>query len=574
MVGLMAGTPAVARLEAQNRLQPIIRDPITPGPVERTITLDVSFELGDLGPDWRKALSFDHYGTRFQLRWRSNLPLVSAVYRVLDHHGVELTTVPLNGAGYTEGYFFLRLADLPVRSGYVVLVYAANPTGPTGAPSNEITLTFQEPQPVPFLFADFTMQDIRNRFGVPGLTAAVSCSPGHALEWTAGVRRHGSSVPAQRGDRWHIGSDTKAMTTTMIAKLVDEGLLDWSTSIWELAYGPRNLFPEISTLWAPFFPWDLLHARFQHVTIEHLASHRSGIRMLSSEDAPTRQFMNYFKDPTDFRWETARSLLTRNHAGIIGEWRYGHGNYILLAVIIERLRGKPYEQVIKDELFAALGMTTADFGMPTDVVLPPPPPHPFDPNPKTDNPWVRQPFQALTVNTTAQPNGHRLGTNNKIVVDNLALPPVWNPAGGAYLSMPDWLNFLRLHIDGVVGLMRLSPEALEQLHSIYTHPDRRVGPYDGKPEDQQDPDYGWGWGQWMDGTSRVLGHDGTYGRFYATTRVYLDAGFAVVAAANLGPDDDATGDDAVFAARDWLVGQAKVHCQPRPVEDPFSPPVP
>lgn len=539
-------------------------DPADPPPIVGAITLEVSLDLGDLGPDWRESLGFTDHTTRFQLRWQvTGAPPAGAVFRVLDADGVLLKEGPVATHGAKSGVFELRLQDLPERDGYLVRVQATNGTHPVGSPSNAITLTQGEQQPIPFFFGQLQIEGYREQFGVPGLSVAVSCHPGDVKEWVAGVRRHGNSVKAKAGDRWHIGSNTKAFTTTMIAKLVEEGLIDWDTSIWELTHGPRNLFPELKGA-APLSP-STLHPRFEDVTIEHLASHRSGMKMTSGEDAPTRQFANYAKDPQEFRWDTVRRLLTRNHTGIIGEWRYGHGNYMLLGVVIERLRGKPYEQVIEEEILQPAGMSTAAFGMPTDVVLPPPGPGiglGLASTPDTDNPWVRQTYAAYSVDTTAQPNGHVLGGGSP-KVDNLALPPVWNPAGGLYLSNADMLRFLRLHVDGTVGTLSLPAASRQKLHSVYMRPDRRAGPADAKAEDRSDPNYGFGFGQWTDGSDgRVLGHDGTYGRFYSSFRVYLDRGFVVTASANLA-GGAASGDDAVAAARNWAVAQAKLHCTPK-----------
>lgn len=528
------------------------------------ITLDVSPDLGELGPDWRKSLGFSDHTARFDFRWQySGSSLGSAIYRVYDQNDDELEQGPISQGTGKTGKFSLNLKDLPQRDLYRIRVQATDQNGPIGSPSNAVTLQHSEPQPIPFGFAQFSVDGFRKDYGVPGLTVAVSCYPGDVKEWVSGVRRQGDTVKVKGGDRWHIGSNTKSLTTTMLGKLVEEGLIDWDTSIWELTHGPRNLFPELKGSALPFGSLGKLDPRFKDVTIEHLASHRSGMKMKPSEDSPTRQFINYAKDPTKFRWETIRKLLTRPHTGTIGEWRYGHGNYMLLGVIIERLRGKPYEQVIEEEILVPAGMTTAAFGMPTDVVLPPPGPSlPFAPQiTESDNPWVRQTFQAFVVDTTAQPNGHVL-VAGKPAVNNLALPPVWNPAGGLYLSSADMLTFLRLHIDGKVGSLEVQPQTLQKLHSIYMRPDRTKGPADAKEADQGDPSYGWGFGQWTDGAhGRVLGHDGTYGRFYASMRVYLDRGFAVTAAANLGGGEGAKGDDAVTAARSWAVKEAKIHCK-------------
>ena len=505
---------------------------LPPGAAQKksgAMTLDVSLDRGELGPDWQKAVGFTGYAERFEFRWRLSGPrLRSVVYTVSDAGGKALRSGTIATNGNTEGTFAITLSSLPKRSKYIVRVDAAGVT-----PSNAVTLTKAKAKPLAFEFAEQKLEDIRAKYGVPGLTVGVSCRPGKFTEWVAGKRRHGNSAVVRTGDRWHIGSNTKAMTATMIAKLVEEGVVTWETSIWDLVHGPHDLFPEIASTHG----FMKIHPRFKKVTLEHLASHRSGIRMTSGENAMTRSKAAYKKDPTKYRWQVVKRLLTRHQTGKIGEWRYGHGNYMLLGVIIERLRGKPYEQVMKDELFTPAGMTTAAFGMPIDVAK----------------------------SSTDQPNGHRGGPT----VSNVALPPPWNPAGGLYMSAADSLRFMRLHIDGKAGALELKRSTLNRLHQIYTKPDRKPGPWEEARSKIGDPNYGYGWGQ---GSSekygRILAHDGTYFRFYSTARVYLDWQFAVTATANLEGGDDWPGDEAAAAARNWAVKEAKKFCKPKA---PFKP---
>ena len=46
-----------------------------------------------------------------------------------------------------------------------------------------------------------------------------------------GVRSLSDPTPVSRSDVWNIGSDGKAMTAVMIARLVDRGVLSWESTI-------------------------------------------------------------------------------------------------------------------------------------------------------------------------------------------------------------------------------------------------------------------------------------------------------------------------------------------------------
>ena len=47
----------------------------------------------------------------------------------------------------------------------------------------------------------------------------------------AGIDALGSESPATVDDLWNLGSDSKAMTVTMIARLVERGLLSWEAPL-------------------------------------------------------------------------------------------------------------------------------------------------------------------------------------------------------------------------------------------------------------------------------------------------------------------------------------------------------
>jgi hypothetical protein len=330
------------------------------------IKLEASPYVGDVGESWAVEHSFTSRNAPFFFKWHNNgLAIPNIAYHVKGAGGAVLVSQNVKYVDIGKSSLFtIDLRELPERDEYVIQLAPTDRAGtPTGAPSNPVTLRLTSPSRIPFQFTQFDVEDIQKKWGMPGLAVALLCPNGQMFEFAAGTRRADSSVKATAGDLWHIGSDTKAMTAAMIGKLVDEGLLNWDDTIWDLTFGPVNLFPELKT------GQNTLHSRFQDLTIEHFASHRSGMMMAPDEDGLTRMLENYGLNPTDFRWNIISRLLIRDHDGTVGEWRYGFGNYMLLGVIIERLRGKPYETVMKEELFAPMGMTTAEFGMPTDLAL-------------------------------------------------------------------------------------------------------------------------------------------------------------------------------------------------------------
>src|SRR5205807_8641284 len=73
---------------------------------------------------------------------------------------------------------------------------------------------------------------------VPGMAAAVVRNGEIVAVGVAGVRTRGKPDKIAAADRFHIGSDTKAMTAMLCGILVDEGKLKWGQTL-------RETFPEL-----------------------------------------------------------------------------------------------------------------------------------------------------------------------------------------------------------------------------------------------------------------------------------------------------------------------------------------
>src|SRR5947209_7467119 len=74
---------------------------------------------------------------------------------------------------------------------------------------------------------DELLETVRQRHGLPALGGAIVTSKGLVAIGAVGVRKAGTKVPVTVDDQWHLGSDTKAMTATVIARLVEQGRLKW-----------------------------------------------------------------------------------------------------------------------------------------------------------------------------------------------------------------------------------------------------------------------------------------------------------------------------------------------------------
>lgn len=135
----------------------------------------------------------------------------------------------------------------------------------------------------------------------------------------AGDRWIGSDDPATTQDRWHLGSNTKALTALLYAKLVEREWAHWGATLPEL-------FPQIA---------DQIHPSWAEVTIEDLFAHRSGMRTLGTIWLISHRNDN--RPITEQRLETATSVLQEGPSKSRDEFHYNNLNYIVAGAAIETI---------------------------------------------------------------------------------------------------------------------------------------------------------------------------------------------------------------------------------------------
>ena len=105
------------------------------------------------------------------------------------------------------------------------------------------------------------LEVIRKKHDLPAL-AVVVVKDGRICDRIAvGVRKWGDPTPVTTNDVFHIGSDTKSMTATLTAMLIEEGKLRWDTTI-------ADVFPELK---------GKMDKQYETVTVEQLLTHRGGV---------------------------------------------------------------------------------------------------------------------------------------------------------------------------------------------------------------------------------------------------------------------------------------------------------
>ncbi len=335
------------------------------------------------------------------------------------------------------------------------------------------------------------LEAIRKANHLPALAAA-AFSNGQIVEVGAvGLRKSGDDVTVAEDDEWQIGSCTKSMTSTVAAMLIEQGYIDWQTTVGEV-------FPE----WA-----DIMDNSWQDVTLYELLTHRAGAPAHPPDDAWIRAWAQQ-GTPQEQRREFVLKLVAQPIEHPRGsKFVYSNQGYAIAGAMLERRTGRAWEELMASLLFSPLKMGTAGFGAPGT-------------GDEVDQPWghagsVRRP----------EPIPPGPGADN---------PPAIGPAGTVHCSIADLARYAGFHASmgaTVPGL--LSRVGFEELHAR-------------APGEQ----YGCGWcvepRRW--GGGDVYYHTGSNSMWYCSMWVAPEKNVAFVAATNCDSDFADEGCDQAIKA--------------------------
>ncbi|MDA7523798.1 beta-lactamase family protein [Akkermansiaceae bacterium] len=174
----------------------------------------------------------------------------------------------------------------------------------------------------------------RNAANIPALAAVAFDSQQIISFEIAGTTRIDDTIAVKKDSVWHIGSDAKAMTATLIAILIEKKLLKWETTMSEI-------FPKLA---------DDFHPNTRKTTITQLLSHTAG---LPANPEGAQKMLSR-------REVTIRGLAEKPSEGFL----YSNFGYIIAGAVIEKLLDMTWEKAIQQHLFKPLGIKSVGFGPP------------------------------------------------------------------------------------------------------------------------------------------------------------------------------------------------------------------
>ena len=318
---------------------------------------------------------------------------------------------------------------------------------------------------------------LADKHGVPGAQFAL-LQGDEVVDVAHGVLNIRTGAPASTDALFQIGSISKVWTATLVMKLVEEGLVDLDEPV--VTYLPDFKVADADVT--------------QRVTTRHLLAHTSGI------DGDLFLDTGRGDDAVE-KYVEACANLKQNHP-LGATMSYCNSGYTVLGRLIEVLRGKTWDAVLREQLFTPLGLTSAGT-LPEEALL-----------------------YAAACGHITPPGGE------------LMVTPQWGiyrstgPAGLIHATARQTLAFAKLHLDGGVapdGTRVLSEEsaAAMRVPQVEVPDPYTLGSHWG---------LGWILMRWSD--REVFGHDGATLGQGGFMRIVADAGVGLCLLVNGGHGRD------------------------------------
>ena len=305
--------------------------------------------------------------------------------------------------------------------------------------------------------------------------------------WGWADRDH--NLPMSTSSVSRTGSISKSVTALLMMRLVDQGLLDLDDPV-------RLHLPEID---------GLLEVRpgAAPVTYRHLASHTGGL-------AREPSWRESFVGPIEMWEDRILESIPRTAYDSIpgGRYQYSNIGFGILGLALSRAAGRPYMDLVRDEVFVPLGMTGSAF-----VVVG------AELEPRLAAGYVVQDGDI----SGEYPAREHAGRGYKV------------PNGGVYSTVADLGRFLGA-VSAVPGLDVLSAESRAEMIRIQTPESHESG-------------YGLGLSVIVDGDgNRIMSHGGTVAGYTAHMAVDAETRIGVVLLRNYGSGETNLGG----FARAWV----------------------
>jgi CubicO group peptidase (beta-lactamase class C family)/D-alanyl-D-alanine dipeptidase len=233
------------------------------------------------------------------------------------------------------------------------------------------------------------------RYHLPGIAVGIIENGEVVHTRTVGERVAGSGLPITPDTLFKIASNSKAMTTSLLARLVDAGKLRWDDPV--VKYLPQFRMND---------PWVT-----QHMQVRDLLVHNSGLPEGGGD-------LMLWPEPNDFsRADIIAGLAHIKPAyGFRSGYAYDNLLYIVAGEVAAAAGGASYEELLRREVFQPLGLSRCQVGE----------------------------FDRDRIGNVAQPHGRHGDRNIVVNGDEAVVPAIASAAaGGVRCSLDDMLLWAR-----------------------------------------------------------------------------------------------------------------------------------
>lgn len=267
------------------------------------------------------------------------------------------------------------------------------------------------------------IEQVLRETGTPG--AGIAIVANGRVEWSAslGYADVAAQKPASARTLFRLGSVSKEFIALAALKLQEEGRLKLTDTLRQ---------------WVPECPIDNPWEATDPIRLEQLLEHTAGVPEMS-----WREFAH--SDPSPVSMAEALAFAPENRRV---RWRPGsrqaYSNYgaQLAAAIVEKAAGERFEDYVRKNFFAPLGMTSAGYFLTPEV--------------------------AQNLTRTYRPGGRQ-----EVPYTHL----VYRAAGAVSASVGDMANYVRFHLErgSLDGRRIVGPESIDRLEVPRTFPAAQAG---------------------------------------------------------------------------------------------------
>jgi CubicO group peptidase (beta-lactamase class C family) len=177
----------------------------------------------------------------------------------------------------------------------------------------------------------------RKSINAPGMSAAVGIDGKLVWAGTAGWADIEQAIPVSTGTQFRVGSTSKAITATGLARLLDKQVIDLDAPISQFHHALPNM-------------------KWKEIKVKHLASHMSGLPHYKQFDDKLGLYKSialttHYSDVND-----ALALFDGTQLKFEMGHKFHYSTYgiVLLSAVMQEAAGKPFLELMQEQVFTPL----------------------------------------------------------------------------------------------------------------------------------------------------------------------------------------------------------------------------